>query len=212
MDDLIIEKDHVSTLAMSMALDGLLSAAEAAAFQEHLQACSQCQVRWNRWQRISHALLSEPFVGPAPGFALRVDARIRQRHQQRHQLLGGLVVVGGTVSIGVLLLLGLVLTMTITLLASPVARLQAAEFLVFAGQLAALFVTNLSGARDAVLELVPLPGLWLVGGVCLLVLATLWAWLMSVGDRRATGMQAPATPSLHNGGVIHSDRVSADRP
>lgn len=210
MEDLIIEKDHVSTLAMSMALDGMLVPAEEAMFQGHLQACGECRARWDSWQRISRALLSEPFVGPPLGFAQRVDARIERQQQQRHQLLGGLVVLGGTVSIGMLLLLGLLLTTVITLIASPIARLQAVEFLLFAGQLVALFVASLAEARDTVLDLVPLSGLWLLGGACLMALATLMAWLMNVGDRRAMGPPAPAGRSLHNHGATAGDRVPKD--
>ena len=105
--------DHLSTEAMSLALDGLLDATEQQEFDAHLAACDICRAQWLKWRRISDVFRVEPFTAPASGFMLRVDQAVQRDEKRRERLWGGLVLVGGTLSIWTVLLMGLALTMTV---------------------------------------------------------------------------------------------------
>lgn len=164
MSDWMIPTGHISPEAMSLALDDLLDTQERRAMKQHLEHCTECRAEWAVWQQISHMFQVEPFVGPASGFALRVDSRISRHQVRRERLLGGLLVVGGTASIWAILLLGVVLTTAFWLIISPEARLLAASFVVFGGKLAALLIDGVTGWRNATLGLVPIPVLALLTG------------------------------------------------
>ena len=104
---------------MSLALDGLLADAEQATFDQHLAACEPCRARWLKWQRISDVLWYEPFAGPAQGFALRVDSLVQHEQRRKERMLGGLVLVGGTVSIWAVMALSVAITVLVGLTVSP---------------------------------------------------------------------------------------------
>lgn len=191
MEELMFAEGHVSTDAMSLALDGMLDVREQVAFEQHVHTCHMCQVQWTRWQAISRVLAVEPLVGPVPGLAMRVDRRIQEHQQRRERLVGSLVVLGGTISVWTVLLMGVVLTSAVWLVVSPEARLQALQFLLFAGDLAGLVLANLGTVRDSVLGLLPSPAILLTAGMVLLLLGGLWAWLVTAGGQGRFGLPAP---------------------
>ena len=180
--------DHLSSEVMSLALDGLLSPGELREFDQHLHSCVACSVRWTKWQQISRLLEVEPFMGPAPGFVLRVDQGLRQQERRRERMVGGVVLVGGTVSIWSILLLGVVLTTVVWLVATPAARLELIQYLAFGGQFLALGLRNLAAIRDAALEVLPGPGLALA--ICAVLTVALFVWIRLVfsGDTRRSEM------------------------
>lgn len=172
---------HVSTVDMSLALDGLLDDQEQRAFDAHLQACPACQGQWRRWQRISLILEAEPFVGPAPGFVLRVDRSIQAERQRRERILGGLVLLGGTLSIWITLLLGLVLSAVLWLLTTPDSQVVLAQLGYFAGQMLALLLGSLAVWRDSLFNLLPAPFWLLLVATTLMIAAAAWLRLVPFG-------------------------------
>lgn len=175
---------HISTVDMSLALDGLLDDHEQRTFDDHLQTCPECQSQWLRWQRVSMILEAEPFVGPAPGFVLRVDQTIQAERQRRERILGGLVVIGGTLSIWIVLLLGMVLSAVLWLLTTPDSQIVLAQFSNFAGQMLALLVGNLAGLRSSLFSLLPGPVWLLLIAAMLMVAAAAWLRLAPNGAVR----------------------------
>jgi hypothetical protein len=182
------ENAHVSTVMMSLALDGYLDAEEQHGFQHHLQQCQYCRDRWLLWRQLGDMLQVEPLLGPAPGFPARVSQRIAGHDRRRERLLGSLVLVGGTLLIWSLVVLGAALTSSVWLVANPGAQIQALEFLGYVGQFVAVIVGNLTSLRDSVLGGGPaLVGLALVS-LALLAMAWLWVKLVSPGWTAAMGV------------------------
>lgn len=184
---------HVSTVMMSLALDGFLDEAERQAFHGHLQHCQNCHDRWLKWQQLGDMLQMEPLLGPAPGLVARVDQRIGAYDKRRERLLGGLVLVGGTVLIWSLLVLGAALAGSVWLAANPGAQVQALELLGYLGQFVAVVVANLTALRDSMLGGVSSVPVLVLFSLALLVTAWLWITLVSPGPARAVGMNGAAT-------------------
>ena len=92
---------HISTVAMSLALDGFLDHKERRQIDQHVLACAACAARWATWRHLDDVLQTEPLVGPAPGFAARVDRKLADRQKRRERWLRGLRRTGGPVDCGV---------------------------------------------------------------------------------------------------------------
>ncbi|MCA9870941.1 MAG: hypothetical protein KC487_11280, partial [Anaerolineae bacterium] len=119
----------------------------------------------------------EPFAGPAPGFALRVDDLVQREQRRKERILGGVVLVGGTVSIWMVAALSVAITVLVGLAIAPGARWQIAEYLGFGSQAVAVVVRSVTALRDSLLTM-PGPG-GLVAALCVLVaLMALWVWLV----------------------------------
>ncbi|MCB0201999.1 MAG: zf-HC2 domain-containing protein [Caldilineae bacterium] len=173
----VLDEHEIFSESMSLALDGMLADAEQAAFDQHLAACEPCRTRWLKWQRISDVLWVEPFAGPAPGFALRVDDLVQREQRRKERILGGVVLVGGTVSIWMVAALSVAITVLVGLAIAPGARWQIAEYLGFGSQAVAVVVRSVTALRDSLLTM-PGPG-GLVAALCVLVaLMALWVWLV----------------------------------
>ena len=188
------QNQHLSTESMSLALDGFLDEAERLFFDEHVQTCALCQGDWTAWQQLARLFQEEPFVGPAPGFALRVNRRLRAEQQRRERMLGGLVLVGGTLSIWSVLVAGATLATAIWLIVSPTARLQALEMVAYIGQLLALSANAVVTWRDALLTVLPMPILVVLLGAC----AAAIALLSVLTPRRRAQAVSALEHDLHN--------------
>lgn len=169
---------HVSSEAMSLALDSLLDAAELQAFHSHLAHCQSCRQRWQSWQSFSDVLQVEPLVGPRPGFVLRVNDQLRRRQQRRERWAGGLVLVGGTVSIWALLMAGLVLTVLTWSALNPAVRVAALQYVGFVGQFIALIVNYLGSLSRGAVAGMPVQALLLVFSCVLLLGFIVWVKLI----------------------------------
>lgn len=178
---------HISTIAISLALDAQLEADERAEFEQHLVSCPACRERWITWQNLDQRLQAEPLVGPMPGFVARFDQRLAARQRRRERLLGGAVLIGGTVSIWSLLLLGLGIVAVFSLGTSPSVRMQAIELVGFGGQLLALVVNNVVALRDGVVGGLPAPALIMLAGAVLLILAFFWLRLIPPSQMSSAG-------------------------
>lgn len=188
----MINEHEIFSESMSLALDGLLADDEQEAFDQHLAACEPCRTRWLKWQRISDVLWVEPFAGPAQGFALRVDSLVQHEQRRRERMLGGLVLVGGTVSIWAVAALSVAITVIVGLAVTPGARWQIAEYFGFGSQAAAVVVRSATALRDSLLTM-PGPGV-LAAALCVLVaLMALWAWLVFWNNRGQQGVAAGET-------------------
>ena len=101
---------HISTEQLSLALDKRISPQEQARLHDHLTVCPTCRQEWDSWQSLSGRLEQAPLVGPATGFAQRFDKRLQRHQAARRGLLGGVVLLTGSVSLWSLLaLIGLLL-------------------------------------------------------------------------------------------------------
>lgn len=188
----MMNEHSVFSESMSLALDGLLADAEQETFDQHLAACEPCRTRWLKWQRISDVLWVEPFAGPAHGFALRVDSLVQHEQRRRERMLGGLVLVGGTVSIWAVAALSVAITVLVGLAVTPGARWQIAEYFGFGSQAMAVVVRSVAALRDSLLTM-PGPGV-LAAALCVLVaLMALWAWLVFWNNRGQQGVTAGET-------------------
>ena len=163
---------------MSLALDGMLSAADEQRLDQHLLACPSCQAAWTRWQRIGHILTVEPFAGPPQGFALAVDHALQRDETRQERMLASLVLAGGTGAVLALAALGAVLTTALWMAISPAARTQLVETLGFVGQFASLVFQNLMPVRDAVMTLLPSP--WVLPALALALTIALAVWVRLV--------------------------------
>ena len=82
------------TLAMSLALDGMLTSDEERDLRAHLAACASCRATWALWQEIDQRLTvsaSQPAAAPTAGFSARVEERLLARQFRRRSALGGLL-------------------------------------------------------------------------------------------------------------------------
>ena len=82
------------TLAMSLALDGMLTSDEERDLRAHLAVCASCRATWALWQEIDQRLTvsaSQPAAAPTAGFSARVEERLLARQLRRRGLVGGLL-------------------------------------------------------------------------------------------------------------------------
>lgn len=197
---------HVSSVAMSLALDNLLEGAELQDFRNHLAHCQSCRQRWQRWQSFSDVLQVEPLMGPRPGFVVRVDERLRRRQKRSEQWAGGLVLVGGTLSIWALLVAGLALTALIWSILNPVVRVIALQYVGFVGQFIGLVVGNLGNLSHSAVAGMPAQALFLVFGFVLLLGLVVWVRLIPASQsaqRTFARNSAPAREAEHRPGNGH---------
>lgn len=187
-----LDEHEVFSESMSLALDGLLDDAEKAAFEQHLAACEPCRTRWLKWQRISDVLWYEPFAGPAQGFAFRVNDLVQHEQRRKERLLGGLVVVGGTVSIWTVMALSVAITVIVGLTAVPAARWQIAEYFGFVSRAVAVLVNSVIAVRDSLLTM-PGPGVLAIGLCVLAALVVLWVRLVFWDTRSQPAVTANQT-------------------
>jgi hypothetical protein len=106
---------------MSLSLDEALTANEARQLQIHLNRCQSCQAKWISMERISQLFADAPLVPPPTGFAAKVSQRLTQR-EARRAVLGGMILLMGTISLTVLALpaiIGTFMTLEQLLSCSP---------------------------------------------------------------------------------------------
>lgn len=160
---------------MSLALDGMLGAAEERELQAHLATCPDCRAEWEALQAVSRVLARAPLVAPRVDLALRIGAQFRLR-RERQRWIQGLVVsclwVGLALSGSAAgsILLGWLLLRHPALLSTGVKTF------------AQLLLTSHATLRGLWLLAASLPSNWLSVGVngCVaasLMLGCLWAWL-----------------------------------
>lgn len=69
--------EHPTSERLEAFVEGSLDAGERAVVKSHLLACSRCEADVEEWRSLFAVLRSLPHHAPAPGFALRVMARVR---------------------------------------------------------------------------------------------------------------------------------------
>ncbi len=168
---------HISTEQMSLALDKRLAPPEQAALHEHLLLCSACRQEWDLWQGLSSRLEQAPQVAPAPGFAQRFEKRLQRQQAARHGLLGGVVLLTGSVSLWSLIaLIGLLLGAS-WISAHPA---WAGSLVLVAVRLAHTLQPLMTTGRVFINGLlqIPTPVLSVTLGAGLLVVMLIWAQLV----------------------------------
>jgi predicted anti-sigma-YlaC factor YlaD len=86
------------------ALDGTLAAPDRQRLMAHLDTCPQCRADWEALSALEQLLSRPRVVQPAPGFAIRVEARLTRIENQRRTLVGGLILLGAAVVFSLLAL------------------------------------------------------------------------------------------------------------
>lgn len=84
---------------MSLAQDGLLNGIESRWLHEHLDACPDCKAQWDAMMVVSHMFHAAPMIGPAPGFVLRLQAKIAYRQEQRRRAMIGVLLGAGVIAL-----------------------------------------------------------------------------------------------------------------
>jgi len=175
------------TLMMSLALDGMLSPEERAAFEAHLRVCPDRQVEWARWQRVDSLLAQAPMLSPAPGFSGRVLERVNRRGRRQQRLVRGALLLGGSLSVWALVLLAMAALTLLWVIRTPSVAIHGVQ--VFLQMMTAGGV--LLKAMRLWLESMTSPSVLplLVTYACvMLVLTALWGWLVRGRPRRAPGL------------------------
>ncbi len=168
---------HISTEKLSLALDSQLAAAEQATMQEHLAQCGACRQHWETWQTIAHRLQQSPMIGPAPGFVQRFEQRLQRRQAARRGLLGGIVLLTGSISLWSFLALIALLLGFSWLGANPAWAGALVDWAVRAAQ-------TLQPLTVAVrlffggLSQIPLPALSVICGGAMLLITFAWAHMV----------------------------------
>jgi len=75
---------HDYTELMSAALDGRLTLGDRAEWNAHLAGCTHCQERWKALHDVDRLFKNAAHIAPAPGFAMRVSARLNKQQSAQH--------------------------------------------------------------------------------------------------------------------------------
>jgi hypothetical protein len=89
---------------MSLSLDDALTPDKARQLHMHLDGCQICRAKWTSMKRISQLFADAPMVPPPAGFAAKVSRRLAQHEARRQGVLGGMILVMGTISLIALVL------------------------------------------------------------------------------------------------------------
>jgi len=179
--------DHAEmTLMMSLALDGMLSPEDQRTFEAHLRTCPDCQARWTRWRQVDALLAAGPVLSPSPGFSARVLERVNRRGRRQRRLLGGALLLGGSLSVWGMVLLALVAAALLWTVSDPSVAIHGAQVLAHLLAAAGLLVKAVRLGLGSMVSPSVLP--WLVGYACV-VLAMTAAWVRLV---RRRPQRAPA--------------------
>lgn len=166
------------TLWMSLALDAMLAPDEERWLQEHLQRCSDCRATWELWQRLDRRLRAMPMAMPAPGFAMRVDNRLRVRALRRCGAAGGFLLIVGALFLWGVLFLSALLTAGWWLTNHPSLLIQCVSFAIRLTSIASALLRGIQLAWESLLALSAQP--ILIGSLIIWMgLAVLWAQIVS---------------------------------
>ncbi len=165
------------TLWMSLALDAMLAPDEERRLHEHLRMCADCRATWELWQQLDQRLHMAPMVAPAPGFAMRVDGRLRARALRRRGAIGGLLLIIGAVALWSALLLAVLLAAGWWLAHRPSLLVQGVSFVARLASVASALLRGVQLAWEGLLAPSAQPAL--IGYVVILIgLAILWAQIV----------------------------------
>lgn len=164
---------HIPTEQFSLALDEQLSREDMEAMRQHVGSCASCRREWETWQDIAVRFEHAPMAGPRPGFVHRVEERLTRRSSLQRGVLGGTVLLTGSVTLWSLVaLVGLMLVFT-WLTLDPAAAGTLVTMAVRVAQTAA----PITGAIDVLLDNVQpaaLQLLLLLVSAALLLAASTW--------------------------------------
>jgi predicted anti-sigma-YlaC factor YlaD len=173
--------EQISEL-MSLALDGLLNAEDEQKMQQHLAACPTCRLEWQAVQQISTLFERSEMVGPPLGFAIRVDRRLAEKEKKRRRAFGGLAILTGSLSLAAvtvtaltMIVLGVVAWLSFgsvpAIHQGAEAVSQVASGMGLMGRGVTLFLRDLLVRYG--------PPLLVLTGMVLVLLAGIWAWLIT---------------------------------
>jgi len=175
------------TLMMSLALDGMLSPQERAAFEAHLRACPDCQAEWARWRRVDRMLAQAPMLSPAPGFSARVLERVSHRGRRQQRLVRGALLLGGSLSVWGLVLLALAMLALLWVMRTPPVVVHCVRVLLQMMTAGGLLLKAMRLWLESVTSPSALP-LLVIYACVMLMLTALWGWLVRGRLRRAPGL------------------------
>ena len=85
------EQEEEFMLLMSLSLDNLADAGEAAQFEDYLTRYPTFATQWQGWQRLHQQFVAIPHAEPPVGFVDRFEVRLIQQERRRRLWLGVLI-------------------------------------------------------------------------------------------------------------------------
>jgi len=85
------EQEEEFMLLMSLSLDNLADAGEAAQFEDYLTRYPTFVTQWQGWQRLHQQFAAIPHAEPPVGFVDRFEVRLIQQERRRRLWLGVLI-------------------------------------------------------------------------------------------------------------------------
>ncbi len=169
---------HISTEQISLALDKRLSPQDLVSAQEHLTGCPTCRQEWDAWHVLGNRFAQAPLIGPAPGFVQRFEQRLHRHQANRRNLLGGVVLLTGSVSLWSLLALFGAIFGIAWVSAHPAWAGSVVQFAVRLAHTLQPLTIALRLFINGLLQ-IPTPVLSISVGSGLLILAIIWAQLIN---------------------------------
>lgn len=99
---------------MSLAQDGMLGSTQAHLLHTHLAICPLCRMQWAAMTDLSRMFHAAPMLSPAPGFAVRFQARLAYREEQRRRTMIWILMGIGVITLSALALPSLVSVLRVT--------------------------------------------------------------------------------------------------
>lgn len=82
------EQEEEFMLLMSLSLDKLADAMEAAQFEQYLTNYPTLAVQWQSWQRVHHQFVALPHAEPPTDFVEQFEVRLLQQERRQRLWLG----------------------------------------------------------------------------------------------------------------------------
>lgn len=168
---------HIATEQFSLALDQRLPPEDLETMRQHLGSCASCRREWELWQNIAVRFQHTPMVAPLPGFAHRVEERLTRRANLQRGVLGGTVLLTGSVTLWSLVALGMIAALLTWLTLNPAMAGTFVSFVVRVAQTTAPFTSALTILFDGV-QNTPIQLLLVIISAALLVVASTWGQLV----------------------------------
>ena len=168
---------HIATEQFSLALDRRLPPEDMETMRQHLGGCASCRHEWELWQNMSLRFQNAPMVVPPPGFAQRVEERLARRASLQRGVLGGTVLLTGSVTLWSLIAAATIVALLTWLTLNPATAGTLVSYVVRLAQTAAPLTSALTLLLGGVQQ-APTQLLLVTISAALLIAAWTWGHLV----------------------------------